>query len=172
MPTIELKDVRPPVDLPANYFFLFVILGLVLLGGIFFFLRWLLPKLKSKKETRMIRKTAWEIATQELLTLEKENLPSRGEIKEYFIRLSSIVRHYLEDRFLVKAPEMTTDEFLMHVKTLAVLNEAQKEFLKEFLTASDMVKFARYGSTASEMTDAFNAAKRLVQETMPKEAIK
>ena len=72
---------------------------------------------------------------------------------------------------MVKAPEMTTDEFLVHVKTLSVLNDAQKEFLKEFLIASDMVKFARYGSTAIEMTNALNAAKRLVQETTPLEEI-
>ncbi len=167
MPEFDLKDVRPPVDLPANYFFLFILLGLVILVGVFFLLRWVFPKFKSKKEALIIRKTAWEIAAEELCALERENLPSRGEIKEYFIRLSSIVRHYLENRFLVKAPEMTTDEFLVHVKTLPVLNDAQKEFLKEFLTASDMVKFARYGSTISEMTNAFEVAKRLVQETTP-----
>ncbi len=167
MPTLELKDVRPPVNLPPNYFFLFLLLGTIFLIGLFFLIRWLLPKMRAKKQAVIIPKSSWEIALEQLARLEEENLPSRGETKEYFIRLSGIVRHYLEDRFLVKAPEMTTDEFLVYIKTLSVLNDQQKHSLKEFLTFSDMVKFARYGSTVSEMTSAFDLAKRLVQETTP-----
>ncbi|MCB9758062.1 MAG: hypothetical protein H6753_06545 [Candidatus Omnitrophica bacterium] len=167
MPVENLKDVRPPVDLPANHFFLFLILGAIFFVGLFFLLHWLLPKLKSKTQTMIVARPAWEIAQEELTALENENLPARGEIKEYFVRLSGIVRHYLEDRFCVSAPEMTTDEFLLHLKTLPVLSEQQKVSLKEFLTASDLVKFARYGSSISEMTNALSGARRLVEETTP-----
>lgn len=168
MPVENLKDVRPPVDLPANHFFLFLVVGAVLLVGLFFLLRWLLPKLKSKKPAVIVARPAWEIAQEELTALEHENLPAQGEIKEYFVRLSGIVRHYLEDRFSVSAPEMTTDEFLLHLKALPVLNEQQKESLREFLTASDLVKFARHGSSMSEMTNALSGARRLVEETTPR----
>ncbi len=167
MPELELKDVRPPVDLPADYSFLFFLLGVMFLAGVFFLSRWLLSKLKAKNKTLAVEPTAWQKALELLGTLEKENLPGRGEVKEYFTRLSGIVRHYLEDRFSVAAPEMTTDEFLIYMKTLPVLNDSQKQFLKEFLTASDMVKFARHGSSKGEMTNAFKAAVCLVEETIP-----
>lgn len=168
MPVENLKDVRPPVDLPANYFFLLLVIGVVLLVGLFFLLRWLSQKLKSKKPTVIIVRPAWDIAKEELAALERDDLPARGEIKEYFVRLSDIVRHYLEHRFSVSAPEMTTDEFLLHLKTLPALNQQQKESLKEFLTTSDLVKFARQGSSLEEMTTALNGARRLVEETTPR----
>lgn len=167
MPVENLKDVRPPIDLPANYVLLFWIVGAVLLVGLFFLLRWLLPKLKFRKQAVIVARPAWEIAQEQLTALEHENLPAQGEIKEYFVRLSGIVRHYLEDRFCVSAPEMTTDEFLLHLKTLPVLNEQQKVSLKEFLTASDLVKFARHGSSMSEMTKVLSGARCLVEETTP-----
>lgn len=168
MPLEELKDVRPPVDLPVNYFWLFAALGLILAVGGIFFVRWLREKLANKKIVPLIIRPAWEIANEELAALEKANLPAAGKIEEYFVRLSAIIRHYLERRFSVSAPEMTTDEFLVHIKTIAVLDLQQKDSLKEFLTLSDMVKFARYSSTSKEMDNALTVAKRLITETIPR----
>ncbi len=167
----DLKDVRPPVELPPNYFWIvFVLLSLLLLG-IYFFVRWLLPKIRKRKEIPIIIRSAWEIAKEELSALEKENLPARGQIEEYFVRLSAIVRHYLEERFSVSAPEMTTDEFLLYLKEISILNNQQKDALKDFLIISDMVKFARYSSSIVEMSNAFAVAQKLVVETTPALAI-
>lgn len=168
MPLEELKDVRPPVDLPANYFWLFVVLGLFFIVAVVFIARWLKAKMAMPKAVPVIIRPAWEIANEELAALEKENLPAAGKIEEYFVRLSAIIRHYLERRFSVSAPDMTTDEFLVHVRTMAVLDLQQKDSLKEFLTLSDMVKFARYSSTSKEMDNALTVAKRLITETIPK----
>ena len=41
-----------------------------------------------------------------------ERLVERGELERYYVGLSAIVRRYLEDRFGLRAPEMTTEEFL------------------------------------------------------------
>ncbi|MCB9771130.1 MAG: hypothetical protein H6754_01060 [Candidatus Omnitrophica bacterium] len=161
----DIKDVRPPVDLPVSYFLLYLALGILAVIAVALLLRWWFKKINAKKITKVIVKAPWEIAQEELAKLQSDDLPSRGEIKEYFIRLSGIVRHYLERRFSLSAPEMTTDEFLFYIKTISVLDQQQKESLREFLTASDMVKFARYGSSQTEMTNAFNVAKRLVEET-------
>lgn len=168
MPLDELKDVRPPVDLPTNYFWLFAVLALLFIIAGIFFIRWIINKLKNKKLPPEVIRPAWEIAKEELAALEKENLPAAGKVEEYFVRLSAIIRHYLERRFSVNAPEMTTDEFLIHIKTIAVLDLQQKDSLKEFLTLSDMVKFARYSSTSKETENSLTVAKRLIEETIPK----
>jgi len=168
MPLNEIRDVRPPVDLPVNYFWLFVALGVLFFVGLFFFVRWLKEKMAKDKAVAIIVRPAWEIAQEELATLEKEQLPAAGKTEEYFVRLSAIIRHYLERRFSISVPDMTTDEFLVHVKTMPVLDLQQKDSLKEFLTLSDMVKFARYHSTHQEMDGAMTAAKRLLAETIPK----
>jgi len=163
----ELKDVRPPVDLPPNYTLLFILGAVLLLVLLFVILKFLDERFKKERNSPVIVRPAWEVAHEELAALKAEDLPAKGEVKEYFFRLSGVVRHYLERRFDLSAPEMTTDEFLLHLKNTDVLNSDQKESLREFLTASDMVKFARYGSNAQEMEKAFDVAKRLVEETTP-----
>ena len=52
--------------------------------------------------------TAWE----QLGGAQGQDLISQGKIKEYHIEISDIIRRYLEGRFSLNAPEMTTEEFL------------------------------------------------------------
>ena len=47
-----------------------------------------------------------------LPALVTEDLIARGLIQEFHYRTSGIVRGYIERRFGVSAPEMTTEEFL------------------------------------------------------------
>jgi hypothetical protein len=109
----------------------------------------------------------YEIAFDALNALKAEDLPGRGKIKEYYIRLSDIIRHYIEERFTIRAPEMTTDEFLFNLKDQPVLSGPHKNLLKEFLREADMVKFARYGPSSTEIDNSFSAAWRFVEETRP-----
>ena len=109
----------------------------------------------------------WEIAYENLERLKNENLLARGLIKEYYIRLSDIVRHYLEGRFQLRAPEMTTEEFLHSLQYSTELNAQHKESLKNFLNACDMVKFAKYDPDVRESEQSFLFAKKLVDETKP-----
>ena len=168
MPLLELKDVRPPVDLPANYFWLVLLLGLLFVLSLIFLFFWFKRRFAAEKKIQVIIKSAWELAYEELAELVAQNLSVAGEVEQYFVRLSGIVRYYLERRFSISAPEMTTDEFLLYVEKLTVLDPQHKQLLKEFLMLSDMVKFARYRSTSKEMQDAIVVVKRLIDETIPK----
>ena len=48
-----------------------------------------------------------------------ENLPARGLIKEFYLRLTGIVRQYVEDTTGIRAPEQTTEEFLRDMRSRA-----------------------------------------------------
>ncbi|MDD3089246.1 MAG: hypothetical protein PHT95_04795 [Candidatus Omnitrophica bacterium] len=110
-------------------------------------------------------KPAHEIAYQELRDLKKMELPSKGRMQEYYFRLSDIVRHYVENRFFLRAPEMTTEEFLEKAKGSEELKKEHKSLLKGFLSTCDMVKFAKYGPTPLEAMDSLKSAEKLVDET-------
>lgn len=114
-------------------------------------------------------KTAYEAAYQALKELKAMDLPGRGMIEEYYVRLSDIIRHYLEDRFSYRAPEMTTEEFLNSLAGAPDIEKRHKELLEIFLTNCDMVKFAKYGPTLLEMLDAYKAAENIVDGTRPVE---
>lgn len=130
-------------------------------------MRSILNKTKKKpSETVIPPRPPWEIAYESLKKLAEENLVSQGMIKEFYIRLSNIVRYYIENRFSVKAPDMTTEEFLFSLKGADWLSASQKEALKGFLNCCDMVKFAKYASHDQEIQESFALAKRLVDETV------
>ena len=162
----DIRDVRSPVALPFNFFIIFVILILALIVAVFFLVRFFIKRRKStQKEVVVPVRPPWEIAYEKLKKLFNDNLPAQGKVKEYYSRLSDIVRGYIEGRFEINAPDMTTEEFLSSAKLANKFSASQKELLKEFLSCCDMVKFAKYGSSESEAERSYAAAKRLVDET-------
>jgi hypothetical protein len=63
------------------------------------------------------RQTAEEIAQAALALLLAENLPGRGLVKAFYLRLTGIVRQYVEDTTGIRAPEQTTEEFLRDMRS-------------------------------------------------------
>lgn len=165
-----LKDIRPPVPLPENFFWLFIVLGLLFLAGIIFLVRYYLSKKPAMKK-KEIPKKPWEIAFEQLNALLKKDFIATGKIKEFYVELGHIVRHYIEERYALKAPEMTTPEFLEHIKRESPLQAEHKILLKDFLHCCDMVKFAKYGPTEKEVQDSIFSAKKFIEETIIKEDI-
>lgn len=82
-------------------------------------------------------------------------------------RVSDIARVYLENQFDLRAPERTTEEFLHELRDSNHLSQDQKDSLGPFLEQCDMVKFAKYEPTETELRGLHKAAVRLVEETMP-----
>jgi hypothetical protein len=160
----EIRDVKPPVTVPGSPWWHW--LWIVVLAGLAWILFMYWKKYRLKFQKPPVVKTAWEMAYERLADLERQNLFAQGKVKDYFSALSDITRRYIEDRFNVHAPEMTTEEFLNSVKANPFIADQQKEILKKFLVLSDMVKFAKYGPTAGEAKESFDLAKRFVDETL------
>ena len=89
----------------------------------------------------------------------------RGELDPFYTELSGIVRHYVEERFGLHAPDRTTEEFLLEMLHQPVLDEAHRRLLGDFLAECDLVKFARARPAASEGRVAMNAAREFVEQT-------
>lgn len=89
----------------------------------------------------------------------------RGEAEPFYVELSRIVRGYLEDRFGLRAPEQTTEEFIRDAATSDRLSAPHRDMTADFLEQSDRVKFAREVPGRPGMEAAFGAAERLVRET-------
>ncbi len=88
------------------------------------------------------RQTAEEIAHAALALLLAENLPGRGLVKAFYLRLTGIVRQYVEDTTGMRAPEQTTEEFLRDMRSRAAFPPERSVRLAEFLEAADLVKYA------------------------------
>lgn len=110
--------------------------------------------------------TADEWARARMDELQRAGLVEQGRVHEFYVRLSDIVRQYLERRFDLMAPERTTEEFLHEARAGTVLSLDHKDLLTGFLRAADMVKFALHEPSASESDVALAAARLFVDETV------
>lgn len=160
----DIYDIKPPRSLPSRWGLILIVAGVLISICVAVILFFIMRK-KSAGEPIIPPKPAHEIAYKALDALEAHDLISQGLIKEFFSELSLIVRHYVEDRFDIRAPEMTTEEFLESVKASDELRSEQKKVLREFLEQSDMVKFAKYGPAPEEIKMNFAAARRFIDET-------
>ena len=161
----DIKDVKPPINLPDLWWLLLLLLVLIIIAaGIYFLLRHKKPP-KAAVVAQASPLPAWEKAYQQLEALRRENLLDKGLLKEFFTRVSDVARHYMENRFNIRAPHMSTEEFLYYLGVSGHLNDAQRSALKDFLNSCDMVKFAKYAPTVNEALINFDLAKRLVDDT-------
>lgn len=164
----DIKDILPPVDVPVKYKRLiqWAVAGLAImfLTGIVFGLIHKFRK-RPKVSVPVVRRLPHEVAYELLADLLREDLISEGLVKEYYYRITDILRHYIEDRFGLLAPERTTEEFLAEMVHTNKLEDRHKLLIQEFLEHCDMVKYAKYGPSGIEVQETYDIAKRLIDET-------
>ena len=160
--TNGLRDIKPPVDIPNPWFWVWLVLAALSLAALIFWTwkRWQ----KKQAETPPAPVIPAHVRAKQKL---QEALALLGQPKEFCIAVSDTIRCYLEERFNFHAPERTTEEFLYELQETDLLLRDQKESLSEFLTRCDLVKFARYEPGEPELNDLHGAAVRLVEETEP-----
>jgi len=108
---------------------------------------------------------AHEWARARIASLLAEKLIERGLHQDFFYRLSAIIRGYVERRFGVAAPEMTTQEFLSAMSSDERFRNEHRDSLRHFLRECDMVKYACHQPAASEYDQATHSASDFVEET-------
>ena len=140
------------------------IAGVVLGIGVVLLLA-LLRKKKRRKAAIRYFKTAHELAYERLWALEDAHLIDAGKIKEYYEGVSYILRWYIEHRFDLRAPEQTTEEFLIAAGQSPELDTAQTGYLQGFLEQCDYVKFAGYAPDPGEAIKTLNSAKEFIDAT-------
>jgi hypothetical protein len=158
-PTNDIHDIKGLVPVPHGWWWLWLLLALAAGAAVAL---WLRKRRSPKTATVPVPPLSpYEIAVRALRWLKEENPP----VEQFYTRLSDIVRHYLEDRFRLRAPERTTEEFLYEVSQNGTLTQTHKELLGAFLQESDLVKFARHRPESADMNSAYSAAGKFVEET-------
>jgi hypothetical protein len=108
------------------------------------------------------------VALEALARLEASPLLDRGEVKEYHIQVSDILRTYVEGRFRVPALEMTTRDIVTGLKNVGVEGSIRDDF-RGFLDRCDLVKFAKLRPDVEASRGILALGRRLVEETIPVE---
>jgi len=165
MSELEIKGIAAPVDIPRSTqvsLFLAVGAGVLIVGGLLTLLFW---RRRRSKVSEEIMLPAHVIALRQLEEVLAEELIKRGLVKLFYIRVSNILRYYLENRFGLRAPESTTEEFLVELGSSSVLQPTHKELLKAFLTHCDLVKFAKLHPSDEEVQRTLDTCRDLIDTT-------
>jgi len=124
-----------------------------------------LVRRSRRRQQVVIPIPAHEWAHRQIAALVAEDLVRKGRVQEFYYRISDIVRGYVERRFGVSAPEMTTEEFLAAAASDGRFGERNTTELNEFLNACDLVKYARQLPRAGEADAVLRAAGGFVERT-------
>lgn len=122
---------------------------------------------RRRKARRQV--DAYAEAMARLVRLEARGLPEGEDADAWYVELSGAVRTYIEDRYRIRAPELTTEEFLREARRVADLTDEHRAMLSSFLADCDRVKFAGHRPASSESQQALEAARRFVEETRLRE---
>ena len=109
-------------------------------------------------------------AMNALEEVKESKLWQNGQEKEYYTRVTDILREYIDERFHVNAMEMTSSEIISILRR----NEDAKlvnHKLKEILEMADFVKFAKMRPLPEDNEAVMRNAITFVEETKPVEEI-
>lgn len=161
----ELRDIKPPLAARGPLW------PWLLAAAALAAAAWLL----SRRKPSAARPTAAEpvderpaeaIAEAALADLEASGLWAQGLHKEHALRLTEILRRYLEARFPLPATRLTTSELHRGLRTLE-LDRAVVALFKSLFDRADLVKFAKVQAEPQWGALDFEEARRLIKGTPP-----
>lgn len=145
-----------------------ILLSLAVIGlALFIYFKWLrkgkIPLVPTKKPV-----PPYQLALLHLDALRNEHLCERGEEREFYTRLTDILRVYIDKRFGINAMEMTTTQIKRALKDNEFTRISERHMAK-ILEIADFVKFAKVRPLPDDNEKAFRSAVQFVEETRPVE---
>ena len=170
-----LFDIKPIQTVERSYNHLIKNILLVFVFSLLLSILYVLIRQYKKKKAALLEEIPpFDRAIQELKALENELPQAQEEYKQYYSKLTDVVRRYLEEEADIDALESTSDELLDKLElrkdagTLDLSLETLNN-LKKVLQNADLVKFARSAPAIGIATTDRAMVEQVVIET--KEAL-
>jgi len=161
---LKIADIEGVVEMPAktSYWWVWTLCIIVVITAV-----GLWQYLRRKRVAELVRifKPAHEIAYARLRALVRQDLVKAGKVKEFYDHISDILRHYIEHRFNLRAPERTTEEFLAELSSANILSKSDQDRLGELLRHCDLVKFAKHNPATEQIQKTFDLVKDFIETT-------
>jgi hypothetical protein len=153
----EMEDIRSPIE-DSPSLMIVLILACLLIAALIAYFAW--PNPKAHTVLPLLPK---ELAKRRLEALRGAIQTESGY--DFSIKISDLLRSFIEQHFGIKAVRLTTIEFLVEASRNSHFDLAQQERLRHFLVACDSIKFARAKSGVPESEALFEQAAAFVEES-------
>jgi hypothetical protein len=159
----QVADLLDPVEVPrppasAWPFIAAAVVGLLLLG-------WLIVADGREKPVFVYHPPPDRVAMEALAALRRRMPDSREEIRPFLIRVSDVLRVYIESVFQLHAPALTTEEFLSQAAARHDALGDRCDALADFLQQCDLVKYAGERPSPSVAEPLLFTVETFVEET-------
>lgn len=154
----DIRDIRQPRHVPAPLFWMLAAAGVATLLGALVFWRLLrrAPVLQLSPSERALERLA-----------EARLFMNPEHAREYCFAASQIIRSYVEEQWQLRAPHLTTEEFLRDlVESQGKIAGAQRVLLCKILQHCDLAKFAGWRYSQESLTDMHASAIEFVQNSL------
>lgn len=156
----QLTDPRPERSLSRGWLILATLILAAVLVGI---LRRYSKNSSEKSQSESLRSPS-ERAQAEIDALMKSKI-HLNDVRAFYLKLTGIVRRFIEETTGLRAPEQTTEEFLREAEHASERFDADKRRrLAAFLEFADLVKFAKFRPTEADIFDGAQKARVFVRE--------
>ena len=162
----KMRDIRPPY-IPMGW--LTWLLLLIALALLIYFIRRFLRRQKQQALLAALqedKRPADVIALSKISLLLQSGLWEKAQYKLFYIELGEILREYFWRRFRLDVSADTSAELLRRTRTVEQLAPLYAD-LKNYLSSSDLVKFAKYVPADAVMQKDVNIVRKTVQQTTP-----
>jgi hypothetical protein len=137
-----------------SIYYIFIAAVVLLVIAVYFWRR------KKTQEKEEIAITKW--ALMELKKLGTNKLVTAGEIKNYHLELSRILRIFFEKQFSTRALAKTREEFLQQMAQNKKFKENYQRLLRHYLELNDLVKFANYRTSVKHNEEIFELVEKII----------
>ena len=164
--TFQIHDIKGQMRYPLTFKELLPWIGGVLLFAALLVLgiRAILRRRQAGGEAEH-RDPAYIVALRELDKWRGDAFWAPEKQKAYYSGITDALKTYIEDRFGVDAPEMTTAELFDALKGAEDLPADLREELRDVFECADFVKFAKHVASQEENARALPTAVRFVTST-------
>lgn len=167
LPPYERKLIDYLPDwLVDNWVIIVIGLLIIIAGGVTYLLVTKRVTIKIMPQKRP--EPPYYVAIAKLNELRNEQLCESGRQKEYYTRLTDILREYLDKRFNINAMEMTSTQ-IRHALNSSRDEIMSKQLVAQVLEIADYVKFAKAQPLSDDNRLAFESALQFVEDTKPAE---
>lgn len=170
----EIRDIRPPREMPLrwHHYALAALPVLALLALVVLLVRRLRSRRAGEQpEEATVPLSPGEEALLALDELESDDLVGRGLIKEHYVRLSWILRRYIERRWDLPALEETTGMLAYTMAGSGRVPGGVVEQITALLRRADLAKFAKHRPDAATARSDVDAVREIVEATRRREEV-
>ena len=164
--TFEIHDLKGQITYPVTFREVLPWAGgALLLAALIALAVWLIRRKIAEREALEHKEPAYIVALRALDKFRSDKYWEPEKQKTFYSGITDALKFYIEDRFGVDAPEMTTAELFDALKSDKDISPDLYLEMKELFERADFVKFAKFIAPDEDNAKALPCAVRFVTST-------